>query len=167
VEGLNIKIDELIKFYVNEMGWNILPLDKNKKLTYEKWKRYQTEFYPIDKLLSHEGNFAVVQGKISGNFIKLDFDTHFTCGYSTHQLYRMILEKCPELKNCIAIKSQSGAVHIGVYLTDMDVYKDLPRKNGVWCHIKGIKEIDIKGEGGLAVIPPSKINNNSYSFLKC
>ncbi|TFF90326.1 MAG: hypothetical protein EU548_03560 [Promethearchaeota archaeon] len=160
-----INREDLIEFYVNRMGWNLLPIPKNEKAYYGKWKGYQKKFFPIERLKRHDGNFAIVQGEISGNFIKLDFDIHFNNEYSTHQLYKIILMKCPELKDCIAIKSQSGGVHIGVHLTSMSIYHELSRKLGIWCNIDGIKEIDIKGEGGLAIIPPSMINGNSYQYL--
>jgi putative DNA primase/helicase len=157
--------DDLIEFYVNEMGWNLLPVPKNEKAYFKKWKAFQSKLFPIEQLKKHRGNLAVVQGKISGNFIKLDFDTHFNNEFSTRQLLRQVLLVAPELENCLAIKSQSGGLHIGVLLDDMKIYNGLKRKMGIWCRIPGIKEIDIKGEGGLAMIPPSEIKGNQYTFL--
>jgi P4 family phage/plasmid primase-like protien len=166
VSGRVKEWDKIIDFYVNDMGWNLLPVPKNKKAYMKKWKEYQKKPFPIEILKKHDGNLAVVQGTISRNLIKLDFDIHSHNEYTTIQLHEEIIKKAPELKECLSIQSQSGAVHVGVTLENMKIYEKLPRKMGIWSKIPGIKEVDIKGEGGLAIIPPSQINGRMYKFLQ-
>ena len=61
-----------IELYPKE--WNIIPIEKNSKKPMVKWEKYQSEKYPKNILNKHDGNYALICGKISNNIVVLDFD---------------------------------------------------------------------------------------------
>ena len=124
--------------YVSK-GFSVIPIRKgDKKPALSSWKKYQTrrptEVELVDWFLSGENNIAIVTGEISGIAV-LDFDS---------------------------VESFERAKAMG--LTDTPIVKTGKVYHAYYCYQAGIrnsqgnpdiKNIDVRGEGGYIIAPPS------------
>ncbi len=132
-------LDEALK-YVG-MGFSVIPLKAREKVpAVPSWEEYQKRI-PTEAELHEwfgngtERNIAVVCGKVSGNLMVIDFDDLTAVPYVTNT--------AEIIKKTMAVKTGKG-IHI---------YERCSQP------VSGIKlpnlHIDVKGEGGYVVAPPS------------
>ncbi len=131
-------------------GYRPIPIKSNSKEPIIPWKEYQK--HPPDKNDVEKwwkeypnANLAIITGSASG-VIVIDIDTG-------HDPWPP--DGC-SLPECCVIKTPRGGFHF------------------YYTHIEGIrnsagrlaKGIDVRGDGGYALIPPSIINGKSYELIK-
>lgn len=158
-----------------EAGFNVIPVrDKDevsgekifpKKSPFYGWKKWQTERIAVSQFFellekSKSTWIAIVLGEISNRTICVDIDNKHWLGVE-HKLFNALENIYPHIWQKLRIhKSQSGGYHIFFSVPDgMDIirskklaYKDGEKEAG----------IELKGEGGIVVIPPSE----GYSIVK-
>ena len=158
-----------------EQGINVIPVrDKDeqtetktlpKKSPFYGWKKWQTnrikvsQFYEIYEA-SGTSWIAIVLGAISRRTVAIDIDNKHWEGVE-HKLFAALREMYPELWEKLRIhKTQSGGYHI---LFSQSEDQDLLRSKKL-AYKEGEKEagIELKGEGGIIVAPPSE----GYSIVK-
>jgi P4 family phage/plasmid primase-like protien len=123
---------------------NIIPIVPDSKKPACEWKLYQTAKCPLEFVEKHDGNFAVVCGKISNNLVVVDVDSQ--------PLYDRFLRDVETL----TIRTPSGGSHL--YFFDKRVEQKIPKFGGY--------PIDVQGDGSFVLIPPSTINDRGYGIVK-
>lgn len=158
-----------------EQGINVIPVrDKDevtetktlpKKSPFYGWKKWQTQrikvsqFYEIYEQ-SGTSWIAIVLGAISRRTVAIDIDNKHWNGVE-HKLFAALREMYPELWEKLRIhKTQSGGYHI---LFSQSDDQELLRSKKL-AYKEGEKEagIELKGDGGIIVAPPSE----GYSIVK-
>ena len=144
-KNTNILKDAL--FLSEKLGWSIIPVSTNKRPLIE-WKKYQqikaTSEEITDWFVSYpDANISVVTGKIS-NLVIVDIDP----------------------KNGGSDKDFSGINTVKVKTANNGWHFYFQFEEGV-TNSAGIRSgIDIRGEGGYAVLPPSILESgNHYEWL--
>ena len=138
-------LKKILEFYFQE-GLNIIPLQPaDKKPMLKTWKEYQKKkLYDDVELASTDiyvrlANIGVICGSVSYNFFVIDFDTE--------ELYQKFIENLSQdikeiIKNTTIVKTKKG-FHIWL-------------KGDDFCpKTQKFDKIDLKGEGGYVVAPPS------------
>ena len=133
-----------------DLGLNIVPVPSGSKHPMIPWKQYtQTRVTKamVDSWMRQHPNtgWGLVTGKISGVFV-LDIDTH-KGGKLPHD----------ELSPTPCSRTQSGGEHYFFKCPDFIVQNSAGSVLG--------PGIDVRGEGGLAVMPPSKGAAGSYEWI--
>ncbi|OGH27386.1 MAG: hypothetical protein A3D82_01680 [Candidatus Levybacteria bacterium RIFCSPHIGHO2_02_FULL_40_29] len=123
-------------YLLEKHGWNVIPVGKDKKPLIE-WKKYQTIKATREEILNWfkeypDANIAVVTGKIS-NLIVVDIDPRH--GGTTKEFNRII-----------TVKAKTGGDGEHFYF----LYEE-----GIQNHVGIRPGIDIRGEGGFVITPPS------------
>jgi archaellum biogenesis ATPase FlaH len=142
----NLKLQQAL--YLSEkMKWSIIPVGRDKK-PLVAWKKYQSIRPTIAEITQWftqypEANIAVITGKQS-NVVVVDIDPRHNGSDK-------------EFNHIITVKSKTGGGGYHYFF----LYEE-----GIQNHI-GIKEgIDIRGEGGLVVVPPSlHESGNHYEWI--
>lgn len=136
---------ELTAKLVINKGWSVIPVDPNTKHPTIKWKEYQTRLPEIDELKEwfdgktpKDVSVGLVTGKIS-DVIVLDSDDGQEFPFGLHS----------DMK----VKTGRG-YHL--YFKYVEGIRNTVK-------IKG-KEVDIRGEGGYVIIPPS-IHKNGSKYI--
>jgi hypothetical protein len=129
-----------------DMGIAAIPVLPGTKIPAVFWKRFQTEL-PTDDLL--RGWFADTRGNIAiltTGMVLFDIDDPAKV--------ELVLRECGETPH--RVRTPRGGLHLG--------YRNpgIPIRNRV--RVKG-EPIDIRGDGGLEVIPNSVTEHGSYSWL--
>ncbi len=142
----NEKLSQAL-YCAEKLGWSIIPVGINKKPLFE-WKKYQNERASSDQIVEWfekypNANIAVVTGRIS-NLTIIDIDPRHD---GTDEAF----------KDIQTIKSKTGGGGWHLYFE----YEE-----GTQNH-SGIKPgIDVRSEGGFAVLPPSDHESgNNYEWL--
>lgn len=144
-----------------EKGLSVIPLRYGGKEALIKWSEFQ-ERLPTEEEVKEwfsrgEHNVAIVCGKVSGNLVVLDFDDMEIF----NEWYKRIDEEHPDLRDIVLntwVVETGKGIHIYLRLKDPSLVPRTKPKAGK-------KPIDIKGEGGYVVAPPSKHpNGKSYTF---
>ena len=134
-----------------DLGLSVIPLKYGDKRPIIEWKEYQEripsedevkEWFSKDKV-----NIAIVCGRVSGNLVVLDFDDMDTF----KEWYERVDKEHPDLRDLILktwmVETGKG-IHVYFRLKDPSlVPRTKPKVEK--------KPIDIKGEGGYVVAPPS------------
>lgn len=133
-----------------DMGLSIIPMNPENKAALIKWKKYQTEMPLRNEIEEWWGKWPnAMIGLITGNLngiCLIDADS-VDAG-------KFLKEKCKDI----------GDPHTQTPRPGWHWY--FKTYNGLTCMDGQIHEkIDIKAEGGLAIIPPSHRNGKSYKFL--
>lgn len=120
-----------------EMGWSIIPVGRNKKPLID-WKKYQTEKPTSEEVQGWFGkypyiNLATVTGKIS-NIIVIDIDPRHE---GNDELF----------KNIETVKVKTGGDGQHIYF---QYEEGIENKTAIQ------PGIDVRGQGGFAIIPPSE-----------
>ena len=143
-------------FYIT-YGLSVIPLRPKEKTPLIKWERYEKEPPSIDevrKWFKDTDNIAIVCGKVSKNLVVVDFDDK-----EVYEKFVGEAEHDPEIKDVIEntwLAETAKGYHI--YLM---VDSDRPVKTG------RLSKVDIKGEGGYVVAPPSlHPNGMRYTFIR-
>lgn len=158
-----------------EQGINVIPVRDRDEVTETKtlpkkspfygWKKWQTsrikvsQFYEIYEA-SGTSWIAIVLGAISRRTVAIDIDNKHWNGVE-HKLFSALREMYPDLWDKLRIhKTQSGGYHI---LFSQSEEQELLRSKKL-AYKEGEKEagIELKGEGGIIVAPPSE----GYSIVK-
>jgi hypothetical protein len=135
----------------HSMGLNVIPIAYGSKKPTMKWEAYQTKRVTPDQIEEWFGNadqpvnIAIICGSVSGNFVGLDFDTV--------ENYQRFFGDTAEIERQTIIVNTARGVH-------------------VWCRsfhgtpkfkVPGL--IDVQGEGGCILAPPSlHPSGASYRF---
>lgn len=143
------QIKELVNFYIQK-GLSIIPVRSDKSPIIPSWKPYQSkkpteeEFFDLIRKNSREGNvfsgIALITGKISGITV-IDLDTG-----SQDTLWGI---KTP------TVKTGSGGRHYYFKYTE----KLLQGANSTL-------KIDIRNDGGYAIMPPSVTTKGIYEWIR-
>jgi len=148
---------EYALFYVS-YDLSVIPLKPGEKVPIVRWEKYQQEAPTIDEIRKwFEGannNIAIVCGKVSGNLVVIDFDDT-----EIYEKFMKEIESDAELKDIIEstwlVKTGKG------YHIYIRVDSDKPVKIGKMA------KVDIKGEGGYVVAPPSlHPSGKRYEFVR-
>lgn len=143
---------DFVQFY-RSLRLNIIPLHEGQKRPLVGWKPYQRRLATGEELATWFGrgrgsNIGVLCGRISRGLIIQDFERlqDYRTFYGNHPLLE---------RQTLVVKTPHGGVH--VYLrTPVEVRRS----------IRICKEppVDLLGEGGFAVAPPSLVDGRSYEF---
>ena len=143
----------MIKF---NKKWNIIPIELHKKKPLIKWKDYQKQLFNKEHLNYYEPcNYGVVCGSISNNLVIIDFD--FTSKPIFENILKDLRTHFYEASKTLIVATPHG-LHIYYYI-DGEVPN---RRTQLKSPFDEIKAIDILGEGGYALIPPSQINDDEF-----
>jgi len=157
-------------YYAKELylknGLSIIPLrPKSKEPAIDSWKPYQerraTEEEVEKWFRNTNNNIGIICGTISGNLVIIDFDSEELF----QKWYEIIDKEYPEIRDIILntwiIRTGRGR-HIYLRVNeDEKEFKERFRNKP-----KLIDDVDIKGEGGYVVAPPSiHPNGKQYEFL--
>ncbi len=131
----NAKLQQALH-YLKDKKWSIIPIGKNKRPLIS-WKKYQTELALEKEVIGWfkkypQANIAVVTGKIS-NLAVVDIDPRH--GGSDEYF-----------KDIVTVKVKTGGDGLHLYFG----YED-----GIQNHVAIKEGIDIRGEGGYVIAPPS------------
>ena len=148
---------EYALFYVS-YELSVIPLKPGEKVPLTKWERYQEEpptIAEVQKWFKDTNyNIAIVCGRVSKNLVVIDFDDT-----EIYEKFIKEIEGDAELKDVI---ESTWLVETGkgfhIYLL---VDTEKPVKTGK------LQKVDIKGEGGYVVAPPSlHPNGKHYTFIR-
>ena len=164
-------------------SWNVIPIRKNDKRPLIKWEEYKTTKFPNEELSNYRPcNYAVVCGSISNNLVILDLDYKDGNKQNFAQIFSQFYEELPKLAQTFIVETPHG--HHFYYSikgdcpsrsltqdTDKDsVIKSLQKgRNPYLTKVTNfpdlLKGVDVLGENGYALIPPSKIIDGKYKKL--
>jgi hypothetical protein len=148
---------EYALFYLS-YGLSVIPLKPGEKVPLVKWEKYQEEQPSIDEVQKWfkdtNNNIAIICGKVSGNLVVIDFDDA-----EVYEKFMKEIESDTELKDIIEgtwlVRTGKG------YHIYLKVDSDKPVKIGK------LAKVDIKGEGGYVVAPPSlHPSGKHYEFVR-
>jgi len=133
---------KLAKIYRDQLKWSVIPIDAKSKKCVVSWKEYQTRFATDSELKEwFEGyainndnrGMALVTGSIS-QVVVIDIDdkTGETFGYSSS----------------MKAESGGGGLHFYYRWNDKNPINNMAKVNG--------EPVDVRGEGGYIILPPSK-----------
>jgi len=143
-------IDEL-----TSLGFAVFPV--NGKVPYDKggFKTATDDYETAVKLFKpHNGcNIAVATGEASGVFV-LDID--IKQGAKGDESLKQLIKEYSDLPTTASVRTWSGGYHY---------YFDYPHDVPVSCRTGLRPGIDIRGDGGYVVAPPSIIKNKPYEWM--
>lgn len=150
-------IENTLKF-AEQNGLNVIPIKRGEKVPFVNWQEYQKRMSTPEERQQwfgdgKEPNIAFVCGAVSDNFCCVDFDSP--------ELFQLFEIDNGVISKFHIVKTGGGGFH--VYLKTKR-----PQKNSRIEFEKDgkIVGVDIKGEGGLAVAPPSiHPSSKQYQFL--
>lgn len=148
-------------YHYVRVGMSIIPLKPMTKEPMIKWKKYQevlpTSFELDEWFSDNKKNIAIVTGTVSRRLVVIDFDT-----VESYEKFVKEVEKYPDLKEKLEntwVVATGKGYHVYVRLPDDDL---VPRTK-----IRLAKGVDLKGEGGYVVAPPSTHpNGKQYMFIQ-
>ena len=139
------------------IGWSVIPIrhpynppkgrPDDTKVPHVKWKPYQTKLPTPTELKDWwekwpNAQIGVITGKLSG-FISLDFDTPIAM-----ERFRYTVAQIPETIGQKTGRAEGGSQYFFKY----PLKESIKSKNAI------AKNIDLKGDGGYVVVPPSLIS---------
>lgn len=132
-------------------GYNVLPVGQDKRPIVKSWKKWQTENQTDEEVLSlfqNNPNVAIITGEISGITV-IDIDAK---GNSTQA--QEMLKKFPMT---YTVKTPSGGFHLYYlyakgFTVSANAYPEYPN-------------VDIRGDQGYVVAPPSELTNGKYEII--
>lgn len=126
-----------------ERGWSIVPCSPNTKVARIKWAQYQErlpEKTSVETWFANEkNNIALITGKLSG-IVVVDIDPRHGGKLDGHD-------------NTLTVSTPSGGWHLYYQHPGFDI------PNSAGLHGPGV---DVRGDGGYVVMPPSVINGIWY-----
>ncbi|BFI76790.1 bifunctional DNA primase/polymerase [Sulfurisphaera ohwakuensis] len=144
--------------FYHSYGLSVIPLKPKEKVPLIEWRRYQQEMPSINEInrwfKDTNNNIAVVCGKISGNLVVIDFDDE--------QIYTKFIEELKNHPELSEVVNNTWLVKTGKgYHIYLRVDNDEPVRTAK------LPKIDIKGEGGYVVAPPSiHPSGKRYEFVR-
>jgi len=132
-------------------GYSIIPISPNDKIPLIQWTKYQSEIATEAEIRAwwdkwHNAGIGIVTGEVSG-IVVIDID------------------------------SKEGEIACAPYIEGAYPQVKTPRKNGMhlYCtHQQGdvhnkarvFDGVDVRGNGGYVIAPPTKLNGKDYRFIK-
>jgi hypothetical protein len=150
-ERLNVLLDRALQY--EALGWSIVPIRPGTKWTYGKWKKYQTRRATKEEITQWwkkhpRANIGLVTGKIS-DVIVFDIDSEKASKFIKEQGG---VPKTPQSRT-----GRENGQHFFLKHPNYLVKNDENKEIG----------LDIRGKGGLAVLPPSiHKNGNEYVWKR-
>src|SRR3990167_10259158 len=141
------------------LGWSLMPLGAitkdragKKKIVFPpKWKNLQNVRPTAEKIkTAHPKNLGAVAGALSGFFV-VDEDAYKE-GFDADFFKSLHIPPTP------VKKTASGGRHYFLKYPESGSIRNSVSIGPNSC-------VDIRGEGGMVVIPPSKTNYGEYSWL--
>ncbi|ACP38612.1 bifunctional DNA primase/polymerase [Saccharolobus islandicus] len=153
-------IDEILEhaLFYHTYGLSVIPLKPKEKIPIVEWGEYQKERPSISEIekwfKDTDNNIAIVCGKVSGNLVVIDFDDT-----EIYEKFLKEVEKDNELSESV---NNTWLVETGKgYHIYLRVDNDKPVRTAK------LPKIDIKGEGGYVVAPPSiHPSGKRYEFVR-
>ncbi len=130
------------------LGYKAIPIASGQKAPpLVKWKRYQTEAPTLDDYRAWFADATRNIALLTGEIVVADVDDP--------ALLNLVTEKCGETS--VISKTPSGGFHLWYR-------KRRGPHIGNRVDVKG-KELDLRAEGGYAVVPPSRTRAGAYQWL--
>jgi hypothetical protein len=155
---------ELVDLYF-KLGWQILPTYPDKKHPQYEWGEYQKrrilkdEFdLKVGEITGGTGsgyNIVVITGEISHNLLVLDLDL-YKYPNILHKFKELLSQFNLDINKIPCSKTARGGRHF--FFKTQEPIKSTPIK------ING-EQIDVKGEGGIIVLPPSTFEGGIYEWI--
>lgn len=140
-------------FAYHVKGYNVLPVGDDKRPVVKQWKKWQTETQSDEQVLewftiANIYNVAIITGKISGITV-IDIDNKNGTEHAEE-----MLKKFPET---YTVRTPSGGYHLYYqyvegFTVSANAYPQFPN-------------VDIRGDQGFVVAPPSKLPNGQYEVV--
>ena len=153
----SLSMPELVKVYLG-LGLYLIPIMAGGKTPAGPWAG---DDWPYDRLMDYlavhpDANIAVRTGSWSDRVIVVDVDAHGVDGRKTMRAYE---EENGELPQTLSVRTPTGGAHLYYRIPEG---KPVPGNS-----VGGLPGVDVRGEGGYAVAPPSSISGiGSYRFLR-
>lgn len=134
-------------------GWAVFPCKNKIPLTAHGYKDASIDEAVIRQMFAdHQGvNIAIATGKVSGVFV---VDVDVKNGKGGDESFRDLEREYGEIPHTVESLTWSGGRHI---------FLRYPEK-GVGCKTDFRQGIDIRGDGGYVIAPPSVIDGRSYEW---
>jgi len=152
------------------LGFSVFTIGNNKKPTIA-WKKYQTEFATAEELKSWNNSkhsIGIATGKLSGVFVvdidvgeRLEKDGTKTIKVGDNT-FADLENKYGKVPKTVEARSINGGRHLYFKYPEHHNIRNLSSKDGFG---NSLPDIDIRGEGGYIVVPPSQINGKSYEWV--
>jgi len=145
-----------------ELGLSVIPLrPRDKKPNLSKWEQYQdrqaTEKEIDSWFKDTDNNIGIVCGAVSGNLVVVDFDDE--------RAFRYCFSQGDGLAEKTLCARTSKGVHIYLRLEETTKKTTLKARGGTG-KAKPSLPVDIQGEGGYVVAPPSiHPTGKAYEFI--
>lgn len=142
-----------------KLGWSVIPLGAitkdstgKKKITYVvKWTEFQKRRATEEEAASWNNNLGVVSGRISGVLV-LDCDEYKpTFDRELLRSFNLPITPCQKT-------ASGGRQYFFKWPQGVEIRNDV-------CIGHKDSGIDVRGEGGMVVVAPSKTNYGEYSWL--
>lgn len=142
----------MIDTYIRR-GWAILPCRNKIPLTGHGYKDASKDVEAVRRMFSEHknANVAIATGKVSGVFV-LDIDVKNSAG-GAESLFELERE-FGEIPHTVEALTWSGGRHIFFRYPE----------SGVGCKTGVRPGIDVRGDGGYVIAPPSVIKGRSYEW---
>ncbi len=140
-------------------GFSVFPLSYGSKRPNISWQQYQENHATIERCIkwdSQQNNIAIVTGKISDIFV-LDID-----GEDGDKRIRALMQRYNKLPRTLSARTGNG-IHLYFRYPDNRIIKT---QAGIVIDRMREPNIDIRGDGGYVVAPPSiQPNGTSYRWV--
>ena len=138
-----------------ERGWAVFPVSKEKHpLTENGFKDASTDPNVIKEWFTHfsGANIGIATGQMSGGLVIIDVDIDEDAGkYGNESLDDWCNENGCCFSETLTATTGRGGKHY--YFQSSEPFG---------CKVGALKNVDIRGDGGYVVVPPSKHKNGCY-----
>lgn len=143
---------EMVHSYVNK-GWAVFPCKNKIPLTAHGYKDASRDLETVNRMFAEHpnANVAIATGKVSGIFV-VDIDVKNDAGGDDS--LRELEQDHGELPHTVEAITWSGGRHI---------FFKYPER-GIGCKTGVRPGIDIRGDGGYVIAPPSVIDGKAYAW---
>ena len=152
-ESLMQKLDYALSYL--DKGISVIPLVSGGKKPLIPWEEYKTRLPTKGEVMAWfqdgRANIGAVCGTVSGGLVALDFESEesFTKFFSREKI----------LSATLVVRTAHGGVHVWLRETG-----EVPRRS---IRISKNPPLDLLGEGGYGVLPPSAIDHSKCDKSKC
>lgn len=138
-----------------ERGWAVFPVSKEKHpLTENGFKDATTDTKTIKEWFTHfsGANIGIATGQVSGGLVIIDVDIDESAGkYGNESLEYWCEQNGCCFSDTLTATTGRGGKHY--YFTSTEPFG---------CKVGALENVDIRGDGGYVVAPPSKHKNGMY-----
>lgn len=157
MQMINPTMLKLVKVYLG-LGLYLIPIVAGGKTPAGPWAG---DDWPYERLMDYlaahpDANIAVRTGSWSERLVVVDVDAHDIDGRKTMRTYE---DENGDLPKTLSVRTPTGGAHLYYRIPEG---KPVPGNS-----VGGLPGVDVRGEGGYAVAPPSSISGiGSYRFLR-